>query len=40
VVTSTIMELVVYPAIYYLWRSRGLAKSSPVPPSAPALARC
>ena len=38
VVTSTIMELVVYPAIYYLWRSRGLAKSSPVPPSAPALA--
>src|SRR5438093_9207924 len=24
VVTSTIMELLVYPAIYYLWRSRGL----------------
>ena len=24
VVTSTIMELVVYPAIYYLWRSRAL----------------
>jgi Cu(I)/Ag(I) efflux system membrane protein CusA/SilA len=38
VVTSTIMELVVYPAIYYLWRSRGLAKSSPVPPPAPPLA--
>jgi Cu(I)/Ag(I) efflux system membrane protein CusA/SilA len=37
VVTSTIMELVVYPAIYYLWRSRGLAKSPPVPPSAPPL---
>ena len=24
VVTSTIMELLVYPAIYFLWRSRGL----------------
>ena len=24
VVTSTIMELVVYPAIFYLWRARGL----------------
>ena len=24
VLTSTIMELAVYPAIYYLWRSRGL----------------
>lgn len=24
VITSTIMELLVYPAIYYLWRSRGL----------------
>jgi Cu(I)/Ag(I) efflux system membrane protein CusA/SilA len=24
VVTSTLMELLVYPAIYYLWRSRGL----------------
>jgi Cu(I)/Ag(I) efflux system membrane protein CusA/SilA len=24
VITSTIMELAVYPAIYYLWRSRGL----------------
>ena len=24
VVTSTIMELMVYPAIFYLWRSRGL----------------
>ena len=26
VVTSTIMELVVYPAIYYIWRSRALAR--------------
>jgi Cu(I)/Ag(I) efflux system membrane protein CusA/SilA len=25
VITSTIMELAVYPAIYFLWRSRGLA---------------
>jgi Cu(I)/Ag(I) efflux system membrane protein CusA/SilA len=24
VITSTIMELAVYPAIYFLWRSRGL----------------
>jgi len=38
VVTSTIMELVAYPAIYYLWRSRGLAQPSPVPPlAAPAV---
>jgi Cu(I)/Ag(I) efflux system membrane protein CusA/SilA len=30
VITSTIMELAVYPAIYFLWRSRGLAdKTSP-----------
>jgi Cu(I)/Ag(I) efflux system membrane protein CusA/SilA len=25
VITSTIMELAVYPAIYFLWRSRELA---------------
>jgi len=24
VITSTIMELAVYPAIYFLWRARGL----------------
>jgi Cu(I)/Ag(I) efflux system membrane protein CusA/SilA len=29
VITSTVMELVVYPAIYYLWRSRAL-KTLPV----------
>jgi Cu(I)/Ag(I) efflux system membrane protein CusA/SilA len=28
VITSTIMELAVYPAIYFLWRSRGLARNS------------
>ena len=28
VVTSTLMELLVYPAIFFLWRSRGL----PQPP--------
>ena len=28
VVTSVIMELAVYPAIYYLWRSRGLPNRS------------
>jgi Cu(I)/Ag(I) efflux system membrane protein CusA/SilA len=29
VVTSTIMELLVYPAIYYLWRSRSLERPAP-----------
>jgi len=24
VITSTVMELVVYPAIFFLWRSRAL----------------
>jgi Cu(I)/Ag(I) efflux system membrane protein CusA/SilA len=37
VITSTIMELLVYPAIYYLWRSRGLKglplmAAPPIPP--------
>ena len=32
VMTSTVMELAVYPAIYYLWRSRGL-KSQIIPPA-------
>ena len=26
VITSTIMELIVYPAIFYIWRGRGLGK--------------
>ncbi len=34
VVTSGIMELLVYPVIYFIWRGRGLAKS--LDPSAPA----
>jgi Cu(I)/Ag(I) efflux system membrane protein CusA/SilA len=29
VIASTIMELVVYPAIYYLWRSRPLKTTAP-----------
>jgi len=29
VITSTIMELVVYPAIFYLWRSQHLKRLSP-----------
>ena len=33
VITSTVMELLVYPAIYYLWRSRSL-KGSPPPATA------
>jgi Cu(I)/Ag(I) efflux system membrane protein CusA/SilA len=32
VVTSTIMELLVYPAIFYLWRSRRLSQSMPLHP--------
>jgi len=30
VVTSTIMELAVYPAIFYLWRARGMKKGGEV----------
>jgi Cu(I)/Ag(I) efflux system membrane protein CusA/SilA len=30
VVTSTVMELVVYPAIFYIWRSRGLSRGNPI----------
>jgi Cu(I)/Ag(I) efflux system membrane protein CusA/SilA len=26
VITSTILELIIYPAIYRIWRGRGLAK--------------
>jgi Cu(I)/Ag(I) efflux system membrane protein CusA/SilA len=29
VITSTMMELLVYPAIYYIWRSRGLDRLTP-----------
>jgi Cu(I)/Ag(I) efflux system membrane protein CusA/SilA len=32
VVTSTLMELLVYPAIFYLWRVRSLPKSAPTEP--------
>src|SRR5438552_4113540 len=34
VITSTVMELVVYPAIFFLWRSRALKRP---PAAAPAL---
>jgi Cu(I)/Ag(I) efflux system membrane protein CusA/SilA len=34
VMTSTVMELAVYPAIYFLWRSRNLAKSAATSPLA------
>jgi len=34
VITSTVMELVVYPAIFFLWRSRALKG---LPAAAPAL---
>jgi Cu(I)/Ag(I) efflux system membrane protein CusA/SilA len=29
VVTSVIMELLVYPAIYYLWKRRSIRNKSP-----------
>jgi Cu(I)/Ag(I) efflux system membrane protein CusA/SilA len=32
VVTSTLMELLVYPAIFYLWRSRGIGRRNELPP--------
>ncbi len=36
VVTSTVMELLVYPAIFYLWRRRGLpSPPAPASPSGP-----
>ena len=31
VVTSTLMELLVYPAIYYLWRSRAINRQNQPP---------
>ena len=37
IVTSTIMELVVFPAIFFLWRSRRLKDSAPDKMNAPAL---
>jgi Cu(I)/Ag(I) efflux system membrane protein CusA/SilA len=35
VVTSTVMELIVYPAIFYLWRRRSLPvlQNEPVDPT-------
>ena len=35
VITSTIMELVVYPAIYYIWRSHSLKRQIEPSPSGP-----
>jgi Cu(I)/Ag(I) efflux system membrane protein CusA/SilA len=34
VVTSTLMELLVYPAIYYLWRSHAIKRLPPPDPSS------
>jgi copper/silver efflux system protein len=36
VITSTVMELVVYPAIFFVWRSRGLKKAADAQASKPA----
>jgi Cu(I)/Ag(I) efflux system membrane protein CusA/SilA len=38
IVTSTIMELLVFPAIYFIWRSRQLKDSAPHQSNAAALA--
>ena len=37
VVTSTVMELMVYPAIFYLWRSRSLPPALVGPAAQPEL---
>ena len=37
VITSTVMELVVYPAIFFLWRSRALRRLGAAPALDPAL---
>jgi Cu(I)/Ag(I) efflux system membrane protein CusA/SilA len=37
VVTSTMMELIVYPAIFYIWRRRGLKEPSHTQAEAPTL---
>jgi Cu(I)/Ag(I) efflux system membrane protein CusA/SilA len=34
VVTSTLMELSVYPAIFYIWRARAVRRETPAPPAA------
>jgi copper/silver efflux system protein len=36
VVTSTVMELIVYPAIFFVWRSRALRRENQLPPPGPA----
>ena len=38
IVTSTIMELAVYPAIFFIWRSRRLKNSAPDQLNAAAIA--
>jgi Cu(I)/Ag(I) efflux system membrane protein CusA/SilA len=38
VVTSTLMELLVYPAIFFLWRRRTLPPPSPEPTATPEMA--
>jgi Cu(I)/Ag(I) efflux system membrane protein CusA/SilA len=35
IVTSTIMELLVFPAIFFIWRSRELQKGTPFPVAQP-----
>jgi Cu(I)/Ag(I) efflux system membrane protein CusA/SilA len=32
VATSLLIELIVYPAIFYIWRSRAIQRQSQLPP--------
>ena len=34
-VTSVLLELAIYPVIYYIWKSRGLKKGGPTPAATP-----
>ena len=35
-VTSVLLELAIYPVIYYIWKARGLKKGAPTPtPASP-----
>ena len=35
IITSTVMELLVYPAIYFIWRSRHITVAEPIPAAEP-----
>jgi Cu(I)/Ag(I) efflux system membrane protein CusA/SilA len=39
VATSLLMELIVYPALFYIWRSRAIRRQNQLPPAAAAAAQ-